>query len=902
MNSREYAQAFVRSAAEFSESCDFWIRRYPSEAKKVSWSRADFQRHGTVLLNIRDALRWGPSIGLFGESQCGKSNLVSRFAKGLGAPSTPSGSLLIADPTPAEKRASRPWNQGAAAYEGIEFASWIDPAAAKEATGIVCRFTRVVPADLQPGHFLVELMSQAELVSSLALGYDAEIKERGEGRHQRLEHTLKRLRSAPREDDPERIMGQLVEAWNFLSADNMLGGSGLIQALDNGDEGWDDFARECFSEGKRPRFDRGADASDLDEFVGLLWDSVRPLTRIWRKLSLEQRRLGDVRSIWVPAEAVCKDKPRGGERMSLVAVDWIHRVFEEGSTSCVVRYKLPRAGGFQAASMPHAAIVALAREMVFPVGSGACAESELLDVLDYPGARNEERNIVLGQAEEDPQKAREGATQAFLRGKINRLFVSAVDYHDSTALCLVLSGAGGNPAAGRPVVRALRRWLNREGWDARNGAADGAEEPGAPATEPPFAVAVSKSDLVFGIGPEAFNAKIGQLKEKYCEGLDWMERWWERQPFTNIHWVHNPDAVGAKKPSDYPGDQREATIQRCLELPEFNRHVAEPEHRLRALVGTSEHAATDVQDLFENLRGRIDSRARVTRLVDRALGELEQMVAKVHAVYLGHIDRTKAEAERELSRAHVQSLRRALRKDAAVSSFLRALEMPSWTLEKAYKKAAHLAGDDNEGNGEVDFEAFYDQLLAAFAERLDKGLHGDAAWLKELRRAPSEGVQTSLADISARFGQMPSAPWFRNAMKGAVGQMIEAHDPANVPVHALGSIGSAVWNRNMVWLGLVPEAKMRPADSPPKLRSRNAASVSILDHWEQRLGDAYVSIYDPQKRNLEHNRRLGEYRQKLLQAVRTFQESVSGTEWGQTCARLEKLRRDLEDGDQEGGA
>jgi hypothetical protein len=229
--------------------------------------------------------------------------------------------------------------------------------------------------------------------------------------------------------------------------------------------------------------------------------------------------------------------------------------------------------------------------------------------------------------------------------------------------------------------------------------------------------------------------------------------------------------------------------------------------------------------------------------------------------------------------------------------------MPSSLLERAYKKAAHRASENTDDNGDVEFDSFYEELLRAFSERLDKSLQREAAWLTELRKTASErGQAAGLEGIRSRFARLPSAPWFHKSMKDAIGQMIERNDPANVPLHALGSIGSALWNRNMVWLGRVPEAPMRPADSPPKLRARNAASISILDHWEKWLGHAYISAIDPEQRNLHHNRQLGDHRRKLLASVLEFRKSLSGLGWNEIEGRLDKLQRQVEVGDEAGGA
>jgi len=903
---RNDARQFVLKAADFAQGLDQWIGAFPQEAQQAGFARASLLRQRMSLGSIQRALRWGPSVGLYGESQCGKSNLVSRFASGLGAGSSKKGSLLIQDPTPPAQRAAQPWHTPGT--DGIEFASWIDPSGGKEATGIVCRFTRTSLAEVEPGHFIVELMSHAELASSLALGYDAEIKESGvEGRAERIAKTLKRLKAQPREPDTGGTMGELLEAWDFLNKPEILGGHARFRALDNGNDGWDDFARDCFSERRRPRFSGQADESDLDEFVGLLWDSVKPMTRLWRKLYSDLRLVRGMRSISVPAQFVCKDQPKDGKRMSIVSVDWMRKVFDDGCASCVVRGRPLGARDPINVTLTCASIVALAREIVFPVGSGACPESEIIDVLDYPGARAETKNLDFEAYREQPAELKRIAVEAMLRGKINRLFGAGVEYYDATALCLAVAGIG-NLEAPKPVIRSLRRWLEREGWRPSS---DGVEEEGNRFSkrearfEPPLVVAMTKSDVVALNGADNFKNKLEDMKRIYCAELDWMENWYEGNPFSNIHWVHNPEAPGAAKLSELGQERRESTITRCLELPDFNKHVKHPESKLRALL---ESPARDVENLFAEIRARVDSDARTVRLASKALDLLQELVELANANYIGLGDLRRANEELKRAKQHVDALRVALQKTQSVSDFLRALEMPSAAVERAFRRASQIAaGEDQDENGVVAFDAFYGQLCEAFVARFDKEMGRDAGWLRELKKVDEAGRTTKLAEIQSRFRQMPSAPWFRDAMEKGTNHLIKWHDPNNIPIEALGSIGSMVWNRSMVWLGDVPKAPMRPDASPPRLRDRNAASEFILAHWDIQLPLAYQSLVDPSKRTLPHNRALGELRRELLSEVSKFRPQVrelaerSGS-WATIQTRLDDLHGKLTDDQTEGDA
>ena len=903
---RENLQLFGTAAALFGKKLDDWILRFPQQALQEGMSRADILESRRPLDLISGALRWGPSVGLYGESQCGKSNLVSRFAKGLGAEQTPEGSLLVNDPTIESQRGTQRWFRGADQPAGIEFATWIDPGGGRESTGIVCRFTRERIRDVEPGHFLVQLMSTSELLSSIALGYDAEVKEIPDiGRAERITKTLSRLKMQRKEPDTSNVMVQLLDAWKFLSQENVLNGTSRFSALDNGADGWDDFVRECYKEGERPIMKANADEpSDFDELVSLLWDSAKPMTRLWRRLHADLQKLRGMKSISVPATVVCKDRPRDGLQMSLVAVDWMKSLNKDGCASCTVRGRAEGQKEPMSVGMSCASIVSLARELVLPIGTAGCAESELIDVLDYPGARAETGALDL----EDPERANDNAVEALLRGKINRLFVAAVDMYDATTLCLAVGGTG-NLEAPRPVIRALGTWLAKQGWEPRssNGPRNTMDDAPEDKREPPLVVAMTKSDMLFAKGADKFKGKLDDLKSKYCQGLDWMDNWHEGSPFQHIYWVHNPSVVGVAKISDIDPATQNECVATCLNLAVFNQHVADPEARLRAMLETP---PTDVDLLFRKIKSITDTDSRSRRMAQLTLEALSELVEKANSAYIGKGDKERTEAERACALAHVDALSKALMKTQAVSDFLRALDLPSSTIERCYRKAAHAAaGDQEEGSGVVDFESFFDQLLQAFFAKFEKEVTStrEIGWVKELRRLSKVQGTSLVSEIQSRFRQIPSSAWFKKSIENATSDLFQMHNAGTLPIQALGSITAMAWSRNMVWMNHVPTAPLNPAALPPIMRAGNAASVSILSHWRQYLPDAYAALVDPSKCTQLHNQKLGEVRKELHDEIKSFLDAVTlcsaqSDGWSSIQKRLIDLQVSLVEKQLEGAA
>jgi hypothetical protein len=99
---------FIDSAYEFTRGMDVWFRSFGADRGHTGAQRLMLLHERAQLGCLRRAIRLRRSIGFYGESQCGKSNLVSRIGEGLGARATPSGSLLVMDPTPAGEQV--PWS------------------------------------------------------------------------------------------------------------------------------------------------------------------------------------------------------------------------------------------------------------------------------------------------------------------------------------------------------------------------------------------------------------------------------------------------------------------------------------------------------------------------------------------------------------------------------------------------------------------------------------------------------------------------------------------------------------------------------------------------------------------------------------------------------------------------
>lgn len=859
--SRTVADFNARVVALFGE-LDGWIRRYPAIANAKQIRRADALQSALRLKRIGDALHWGPSVALYGESQCGKSNLVSRFATGLGAKER-LGNLLVTDPWGSSGDApAMPWHQAGENGRSIDFIQWIDPGAGKESTGVVCRFTRIAPRTCKEGCFRVEFMSHSELLCSLAMGFNAQIADTAsDNRRARISDALDELAKSELVPDPEGRMGDLFEAWDFLK--RMLHSTPLMQDLDSGQgRGWDEFVEECLRDAKRPKSEgEYGGPSPLEKLVSMLWDGNKSITSVWRILHADLEALRGLDECCISAEDVCKNAPTGG-RNSLVAVDEIDRLKSESQDTCLV-YGVRRGQKVPGAvPISRASIVALAREFVLPVGEGKVPDPEsAFDVLDYPGARAEQQHSTTTE-----DKGLSVGREALLRGKINRLFLSGVDHYDATALCLVIA-AGGNLEAGKPVRRCLAHWLKREGWSVPD---DTSAPSDAQVVEPPLILAITKSDLLTDNWSKAQN-RLEAIKKEYSPAdFDWMGKWRMGRPYDGIYWVHNPavkiGASGRAQLHSMEVDRKDAFLHGCLGSRLIQAHTSEADKRLNALFG---NPPRDVDGLLEGIRYCVAAAGarRVPGLAARVLDEVRAAVAAINAGYMGPASREAVERAERDAAEHLSVLSEL--SISGIASLLEGLSIGSGHVLDAWKRARERwAREEPDAQGSVPFECFYEELVAIFSHEFKRKV-ADSRWRREVVKRSKDLA----ASIESRLGQLPNSRWFRDAIERKAGPLL-AQNAMGVRRGRLLLVVSAQWNRSMVWLAADPPPGDEPLPDAPVVRSDKANCRGVMAHWNVTLGTAYRNLVDERSLAQPYNLDLGRIRDLAAHAINSFRATL----------------------------
>lgn len=875
---RETLSSLADAGIVFADGLVEWTRQYPDEADK---SRAlnidDLLLRRRELVKTRAALEHRVSVGLFGESQCGKSMLVSRFGSAMGVAVDSDGNLLV--------RGSVEQGVGSAdAPAGISFTRHLDPAASQESTGIACRFTTRHIEGVEEDRFLLELMSVSDLLVSLALGWKASQAEEAfdeQGIGEQLPKLLAELTRDEmlEDDDRDRVMVDFLEAWDYLRHHSVLNDSRLLQALDNGDDGWDEFVRWCVQEGRRPRLStvRSGERAPIDRLAEMLWPGFEQLTTVWQRLFRARFQFRDSSSVTIAMEDACKkwDEDRL-VRQSVIAVEWIRlldpdmesaEAMQQGSQKVEIRGVSSSEGERNGHFLPIAEVVAMTRAIVLPLQQGVVSGDSPIefDVLDFPGARAEEKS--------------NRGVDAFLRGKLNCLFLGSTRSFDTNVLCLAAAADGNMEAA--PVVRkAIDAWRRSKLQDN--------------VSDKPMVVAITKADKLWeGQRDPAQGAKarLERLRGDYVSSSsrDWMSDGGPGgREFQRVFWVHNPDFASEEFRD---GDRARRRFGEPAEL--FTKHSTGWRQGLDALFAGD---GSDIGRLIEAVANLADGSDRTRALASILVDDVGKLQARLEGVYKpgGNIDaRERAESD---ARHHVSALRKG-HKHFALANLLRTVSWSQGRLESLLREAGEEATEH--AMGIVEFDALYKRLLRAYRKEIDREIGREPVWFESLA---DESIRSQL---QSRLKRLPEWESFKNAVRQAIEPRLQVNAQQMNSV-AIASGIAMVWSRQMVWLGSPPRPRRDGSDLEAPLNIDltvdSKATLDILQHWEAKLPEVYAAMDGQDQSGQPHNARLKTLLRPLretVEAVRDHLASVAGDDAsaGEALERIEELASRLQEPD-----
>lgn len=377
---------------QLSQQCTV-VKQVIEDSMKWVAANVEKDKQAVTLYNLkklrRDAKRFEnaipkrPSVAIFGQSQVGKSYLVSNLAK------TPDAqSLYVKVPDTGEE---------------VDFIEKINPpGGGKEATGLVSRFTTVDSWQQGFKPYLIRLFSQADLVKIIINGYLSDITHYtyniNRDEVQKEIQTLSAIKqNSPCSGFSEDEVYDVKEYCNNNFRDHF-----IIKDLNNINF-WEDIASVV------PYID----SSQRFKVFEILWGKQTFFTDLFVKLSVGLSQLNFMSEVRTDLSALTPQQD------TILDVERLRELYKNEKKPQVNCYD----GGTLIASLDRSVLSALCAEVVLPLSDTTTnnphrAFLKDADVLDFPGARSRQQIPEVTFEEKDNNDK----LLVFLRGKISFLF------------------------------------------------------------------------------------------------------------------------------------------------------------------------------------------------------------------------------------------------------------------------------------------------------------------------------------------------------------------------------------------------------------------------------------------------------------------------------------------------
>ncbi len=583
-------------------------------------------------------------VGVFGESQAGKSYLISALARDVQG-------TLIAD------------------FNGQQhdFISEINPPGGKESTGLVTRFTTTFPENTPQGHPIrLRLLTECDLVRILANTYYADCDHK----------------ESP---DLDSILSQLSLVESQYNASN------VCEVSSDDVEELREYIMHNFA--SRPRvqllqkaywqraakFAPGLTLQGRSKLFALIWDNIPEFTELFEKLC------AILQSLDFAAEAYCAIEALIPRDYSIIDVSLLNDLLQKNAHDNDMLTLVGSNG--KSAQIPRTLVTALTAEITIPMKEKPDDFFDHTDLLDFPGYRSREQYSDIRR-----DLTREGTLETlFLRGKVAYLFERYCAEKELTSMLLCVGPSNQNV---KDLPRAVQHWI----------ASTHGETPERRAqsnSRPALFFILSKMDMEFietkGTPSVSerwtirFNASLLEPYGQY----DWPTNWDGKNAFDNVFLLRNPN-VFSKTIFDYDGDKEigvradqinyiEQLRQAFLTSPLTVNHVADPEKVW--------NAAMQLNDGGINLL-RVELRPLCQPKLKREqiAVTLSQTIEKVHGILTPHFKSDDKEEERKrkdvLARKLVLILSKIIEQQR-FGEFLRAFQVLDHDLHALYFKTEH---------------------------------------------------------------------------------------------------------------------------------------------------------------------------------------------------------------------
>ena len=367
---------------------------------------------------IQFAIEERPSVAAFGESQMGKSYLVSAM---LSSPNTP---FAVTD--------------GENSFNFIDEINPSAPNSTIEATGVITRFT-AQQIKLPNAQLKAQLLSVADIILVLCEAY-----------YNQVDYSHESIISSDEINDALRDC-QLTndcDEIKILSEDDLMDVREYLQTSS--------IQKKCHAQLSSELFDfllQNIKHISNDQLIGiikLLWNNNKDINRLFDDLIATYSRIGYKQNVFVEFKSVLK---KHGTLLDVARLDEMYGAPEVSGSEFLSSVKV-HVDDMTNVELPKSFFSALIAELTFVLPASTCVERDFLnhiDILDFPGARRPE------QIKENKLTEGKNLSTVLRRGKVSYLFNK---YSKSKRITALLFCHNNNQSAESAMGAVLTDWIN----------------------------------------------------------------------------------------------------------------------------------------------------------------------------------------------------------------------------------------------------------------------------------------------------------------------------------------------------------------------------------------------------------------------------------------------------------
>jgi len=391
--------------------------------EKESFPRDVFKNYRRQIKTIKDALSENCSAAAYGESQVGKSYLMSSL---LSSPDAP---FVI------ENKGTK-----------YSFIDDLNPSggntAKTESTGVITRFTIKRTNEAMADYVKVKNLSVVDIILLLTDSYYNDIKINPD--------------SVMRYEDINRVLEELSSEWSnkgcvqtFITEDDVKDIHDYIKDIIGNNAS--NIYQSSFCKTVAPIIEKIPYDKWVDVF-GLLWNCNPELNKLFGQLISEYAKLDFRTDVYVPFDAVVRKKG------TLLKIEWldaicgIHHELADGEEATTSIYGPD--GKLIKADFSKGTLSALIGEITFILPEDIARDRKFLnkiDLLDFPGARSREKL--------KEEKIKEVLPTILRRGKVAYLFNK---YSRSKKISAVLFCHHNDQKAEATLGASIYNWIEKE--------------------------------------------------------------------------------------------------------------------------------------------------------------------------------------------------------------------------------------------------------------------------------------------------------------------------------------------------------------------------------------------------------------------------------------------------------